>query len=76
MFDYPDNDNQKGRNGQSNTDREIGAFAGVLIGGILLLIALGLFLPALIVSFIVLSPRSYDSAVSSGRLARDDIKKK
>lgn len=53
MFDYPDNDNQKGRNGQSNTDREIGAFAGVLIGGILLLIALGLFLPALIVSFIV-----------------------
>ncbi|MBO2729285.1 helicase HerA-like domain-containing protein [Lactiplantibacillus plantarum] len=53
MFDYPDNDNQKGGNGQSNTDREIGIFAGVLIGGIVLLIALGLFLPALIVSFLV-----------------------
>lgn len=34
MFDYPGNDNQKSRNGQSNTDLEIGVFAGVLIGGI------------------------------------------
>ncbi|MDO7806564.1 hypothetical protein Q7Q91_16390 [Lactiplantibacillus pentosus] len=53
MFDYPDNDNQKGGNGESSTDREIGIFAGVLIGGIALLIALGLFLPALIVSFLM-----------------------
>lgn len=53
MFDYPDNDNQKGGNGQSSTDREIGIFAGILIGGIVLLIAIGLFLPALVVSFLV-----------------------
>lgn len=53
MFDYPDNDNQKGGNGQSSADREIGIFAGVLIGGIVLLIAIGLFLPALVVSFLV-----------------------